>query len=309
MRLRIYSWGTLVRKPRRYAGLGLVWCLFCYCHSGYAETWLVSDLNRKTQQATMQPVSKLQVHEALAASSSAQFDAQGLQYLRDLVQQTAPGHQLVILDLRQEAHGFLNEGLPVSWYGFRNQANVGKTAVQILQQERCYLQQLRQLRRAVIFPFRKNLVGQIIPETGQQIEVQAAYTEASLAKRHGVAYHRFYWTDHLGPTAADLEAFLAVYQCLPQCSWLHMHCRGGAGRAPLLLAIYDILRHGKHESLATILRRHPKVYKKQVVAWKRQAYRARQRLLVDLHAYVVATSVINKASWKTWRASRTLNRC
>src|SRR5262249_17590724 len=62
----------------------------------------------------------------LAASGSAQFSAKEL----DAVRERTGGRPLVVLDLRQESHGFV-DGTAVSWFGPRDAANSGKSRDQI----------------------------------------------------------------------------------------------------------------------------------------------------------------------------------
>jgi hypothetical protein len=68
--------------------------------------------------------------EQLRVSASGQFPAQGL----TAILARAGGGPVVVLDLRQESHGFVG-GTAVSWYGARNWANQGKTPDQIARDE------------------------------------------------------------------------------------------------------------------------------------------------------------------------------
>jgi hypothetical protein len=68
--------------------------------------------------------------DKLQASGSGQFSAKGF----DAVVKRAGGRPLVVLDLRQESHGFVG-GTPVSWFGVRNASNSGKSADQINRDE------------------------------------------------------------------------------------------------------------------------------------------------------------------------------
>jgi len=62
----------------------------------------------------------------LDASGSGQFSAKEL----DAVRERTGGRPLIVLDLRQESHGFV-DGTAVSWFGARDAANSGKSSDQI----------------------------------------------------------------------------------------------------------------------------------------------------------------------------------
>ncbi len=64
--------------------------------------------------------------ETLSISGSAQFSREGLRQL----QEKLAGKKLLVVDLRQESHGFLN-GWPVSWYADHDWANLGKTLKEV----------------------------------------------------------------------------------------------------------------------------------------------------------------------------------
>ena len=68
--------------------------------------------------------------EKLQASGSGQFSAKGFA----AVLRRAGGRPVVVLDLRQESHGFVG-GTAVSWFGVRNAGNSGKSGDQISRDE------------------------------------------------------------------------------------------------------------------------------------------------------------------------------
>src|SRR5690242_18896663 len=62
----------------------------------------------------------------LKASGSAEFSTK--QFLK--IRETLKGKRILVIDLRQEAHGFL-DGYAVSWYGIDDAMNANKTLKQI----------------------------------------------------------------------------------------------------------------------------------------------------------------------------------
>ncbi|MBP5200048.1 MAG: protein tyrosine phosphatase, partial [Schwartzia sp.] len=72
--------------------------------------------------------------DTLRASGSAQCTADGFAALYETLAAAAPGAPIYDVDLRQESHGFV-DGIPVSWFEERNQANAGKTPEEALADE------------------------------------------------------------------------------------------------------------------------------------------------------------------------------
>ena len=65
--------------------------------------------------------------DTLNISGSAQFSAPQFAELADTLRECADGRNVYIIDLRQESHVLVNEGIPLSWYGSHNWANKDMT--------------------------------------------------------------------------------------------------------------------------------------------------------------------------------------
>lgn len=65
--------------------------------------------------------------DTLNISSSAQFSVPQFADLTDTLRECADGRTVYIIDLRQESHVLVNEGIPLSWYGSHNWANKDMT--------------------------------------------------------------------------------------------------------------------------------------------------------------------------------------
>jgi len=68
--------------------------------------------------------------DTLCISGSAQFSTPQFQDLADRLRACAAGRTVYVIDLRQESHVLVNEGIPLSWYGSHNWANAGMTAAE-----------------------------------------------------------------------------------------------------------------------------------------------------------------------------------
>ena len=58
--------------------------------------------------------------DALCISGSAQFSSPQFRALADSLRACAAGRTVYVIDLRQESHVLVNEGIPLSWYGSHN---------------------------------------------------------------------------------------------------------------------------------------------------------------------------------------------
>ena len=58
--------------------------------------------------------------DTLCISGSAQFSVPQFRALASSLRECAGDRTVYVFDLRQESHGFVNEGIPLSWYGTHN---------------------------------------------------------------------------------------------------------------------------------------------------------------------------------------------
>lgn len=109
---------------------------------------------------------------------------------QELQKQGVQPNQVILVDLRQEDHGYLN-GTAVSWYGDNNWANVGKNDAAIRQEEARRLQK-EENRETPYYHLDKKKK----PHYKGTEKVQAALTEQQAAALFGLGYARFASTDH-----------------------------------------------------------------------------------------------------------------
>lgn len=165
----------------------------------------------------------------LNISGSAQFSEPQFRSFAESLRTCAEGKRVIIIDLRQESHGFVN-GIPISWYGSHNWANVGMSieAIERDEQERF-----------------EPMVGTVIKDYGRkddeainetEIHVERFMTERELVESEGFEYYRLPIQDHTWPTSDTLDSFIEFVKALDKDDvWLHFHCRAGKGRTGILI--------------------------------------------------------------------------
>ena len=176
--------------------------------------------------------------DVLRASGSAQPTAAGFASLYATLAAAAPGAPVYDIDLRQESHGFV-DGMPVSWFEERNQANEGKTPEEVAADETARLSALVG-EESTFAPKEKNDKKRFDAVTVTPEKVQ---TEKETAEAAGFRYARFYVTDRAHPDTETVEAFLDFVESLPKDVWVHFHCHAGHGRTTTFLAMYDMIRN------------------------------------------------------------------
>lgn len=183
-------------------------------------------------------------------SGSAQPSILGLSSLvQELAQQGVKPKQIILVDLRQESHGFVN-GQAVSWYGDNNWANVGRTGDAIQKDENRRLEKTLDTETSY-YKLDKNKK----PHFKGKENVVAALTEQQTAASFGLGYARFASTDHIWPEPEEVDAFLAWQKTLPEDAWLYFHCQAGKGRTTAYMIMRDIWLNGQKDSLETICAR------------------------------------------------------
>lgn len=208
------------------------------------------------------------------------------------------------VDLRQESHGFL-DGIPVSWYGDRDWANLGKSQRGALADER------RRLRAAVgktvyIAPLGKHKM----PEGGLVRRVKKAETEQQVAQAAGMHYFRIAATDHIWPTTDNIDRFIAFYRALPTDAWLHFHCEAGVGRTTAYMVMTDMLKNPEVSLKDILYRQHEiggfyygefPIKTKEKDTWKEKYYKEKVTMIAHFYRYVQENHATGYATpWSVW---------
>lgn len=196
-----------------------------------------SNFRKTTDASNLSGKANIQGLETLNISGSQQFSVAGLKLLK----QALPNPKnLVFMDLRQESHGFVN-GLPISWEGDGNKANMGLSYQEVIQNNN---QQLAALK-----------VGSQITIGKTNLTVDNVYSEQTLIRNNGNRYARVTATDTMVPTSQDVDLFLSNLKNIPENSWIHFHCKEGIGRTTTFMTLYDILKNGQNVPLEDIVNR------------------------------------------------------
>ena len=128
--------------------------------------------------------------DKLNASGSAEFTSNSLDIIKSSI-----GKKFVVVDLRQESHGFLN-GSAISWLGLKNDLNKGLSQPEVVKKEDALLGSIK--LNTPIKPF--NSPGNIV--------ANSVSNEETLVKSKDLDYIRFAVTDGESPTDDVVEDFV-----------------------------------------------------------------------------------------------------
>lgn len=167
--------------------------------------------------------------------------------------------RIVLIDLRQESHGFLN-GNAISWYGPQDAANAGKTAAQInSEQMQLLLGLLAKKSVNVNKIIEKSDKGYIAAVKPIEFAVHQVLSESELASHYHLNYYRLYVQDFHAPQAKEVDAFVQIIKNLPADKWVYVHCHAGVGRTTTFMAMYDMMKNAKTVSFEDILKRQQSI--------------------------------------------------
>lgn len=241
----------------------------------------------------------------LRASASGIFRAGFLESLKTLVR----SRSLYIVDLRNEFHGFVN-GIPVSWYGYRNGSNAGKSLSQIEDEETKLLHKLPKKGPFTINRIMEKKWGIIKVIDSFEMVTNQVETERQLAENYEIGYFRIPVVDRYKPTDEQVDMFLSFVKSLPENAWLHFHCRGGAGRSTTFFILYDIIRNGDKASLEEIIQRDCLIGPMNILnfppkeSWKREPAIERAQFIKDFYAYRKNPKGFGHVTWTEWEKGR-----
>lgn len=237
--------------------------------------------------------------DRLRISGSHQFSEDELRVLaRDL----PPG--TVIVDLRQESHGFVNT-LAVSWYSPKDFANEGKPLAAIQADEDRRLADLRRAGTAVILKVAaKDGEGRISAAEPMEVAVESARHERDMTGPLGFGYQRIPVKDHSSPPDGQIDRFLALWRDVTPRGWLHFHCHAGEGRTTAFLAMADMLVNAREVGFEDIVRRQGMLgglnLLEPALGWKGPLARRRKEFLRRFYAYAAANPGGEPLSWAEW---------
>jgi hypothetical protein len=192
--------------------------------------------------------------DTLKASGSGQFSRENLAAIKNAI----GARKIIVLDLRQESHGFINREMPISWYQGQDQINWGKSLSEIELDESRRLDELQKEKTILVYDLIKPANDANAPKTGidpEKIELSSASNEASICKMEQTSYVRIPVADYHHPSDDCVDKFTHLVLSLGQNDWLHIHSGADDGRATTFLAMYDMMHNADKVSFDQIIER------------------------------------------------------
>lgn len=239
----------------------------------------------------------------LRISGSSEFDPKGLDQLA-----AALPRPLVIVDLRQESHGFLGD-IPVVWFAPKDQGNFGKTPAQAAADEAARLAELRSRQNAqVTLIIKKDKDGGIKKSQTESVPSDAVSSEADLAAARGLGYLRLFVTDDMAPDVEQVDRFIAALRGATRNTWFHVHCHAGHGRTTTFMVMYALLYNDEDKSLKRIVAEQAALGGADLLnnpktGWQKDLYLARAAFLRDFAAYAAHNPAGLPLTYGQWRAA------
>ncbi len=231
----------------------------------------------------------------LMASGSGQFSRDQFYAVLGVLR----GKNIVIVDLRQEPHTFLN-GAAVTW-GPPDVVGASRSATQVEQIETAWTHQLARRKFTTLTQFAPGAAADARSWQPIQLklDIREARTEARLVARENLSYLRIAMPDTYVPRDEDVDrfiAFLAANQAsLP---WLYFHCDTGGNRTTLFLTLYDMMRNYYRVQRPKIIARQRKIGGIDLLAGPGKAERA--EFLERFFSYCWQSGPMFHRSWSSW---------
>ena len=217
----------------------------------------------------------------LRASGSSEFSKEGLAEIIGRI----PASAITVVDLREESHGFINDR-PVSWEADKNAINKGKNLAEIVKDEKTRLDD----------------------EVKKRGGIRSSYNEEELCRKLGVKYIRIPVTDFSRPEDSDVDYFIDFVRTLPPDTWLHFHCKAGAGRTTTFMVLYDMMRNADKVSYEDIVVRQYIIGGSDLSgretkgdAWFDVLARERNAFVKEFYRYCRDNRDGFRQSWSEWK--------
>jgi len=195
----------------------------------------------------------------LFISGSEQPSEKGWRDVADYIANRMPKEKrhVVVLDLRQESHGFLN-GRAITLVNANNWINLGKSDVRVVVEQEKWLADLRTKKTItnILTPpqFQARQYAQ-----GKSMVVGTVKNEEYYVNKWHFGYSRLFISDHRAPPDLEVERFVSMVKNRSKDTWFHVHCRGGKGRTTTVMVMYDMLKNANKVSFKEIIARHASI--------------------------------------------------
>ena len=146
------------------------------------------------------------------------------------------GRKIIVIDLRQESHGFIS-GMPITWYCPYD------WSLRYHTHEYCIIDQALRLE---ILSNKEEIEVSTKKNTGtsKKYPVNFVRSEAELCKElegFDLTHYDFKITDHCIPENETVEMLLETFKLHSiDDHTFYFHCRGGAGRTTTAMAMFDM---------------------------------------------------------------------
>lgn len=231
--------------------------------------------------------------DLLEVSASGQFTSTNLILMLNKLPEDKP---IVIVDLREESHGFLH-GIPISWkLPDTTWTNKGMTLWEITQDEKRKLKQILDDNEVLLDPHTDPI----------KLSVTEVMTEKELVESEGLHYVRIPITENHKPTLLQVDALVSLILNKPQDCWLHIHCHGGRGRTTTFLIMYDMIVNARYITFEDILSRQTLIggtdMYKPIAGDDPKFYPVTERLLFlrEFYQYCIENDV-SQISYSHWK--------
>lgn len=194
----------------------------------------ISEIENKEKNTSL----NLQGLNDLNISGSSQFSYTGLD---SIVKYINGNYDIIDIDLRQEAHGFIN-GAPINWPRTPSKADSNLKEIITLEKEKLDSIKIDEPLTYYNLPC-KTVIPKVVSN------------EETFIKERNLTYVRFPVIDGSLPTEKTVNRFIEFVNNQPKNSWLHFHCKEGVGRTTTFMIMYDIMKNAKNVSLDEIIYR------------------------------------------------------
>lgn len=183
---------------------------------------------------------KFRIIPSLNISGSSEFTLSQLVNIKNKIS----NNNVVIVDLRQESHGFVND-VPFSIYSFYELINNGLDTDKTIDSEKQALKSIK--KDSTVLIFNKE------PVLEKTITVNEVKSESDIVNGYGLDYRRFSVRDGSIPSTKVVDDFVNFIKELPSTTHIHFHCLEGEGRTTTFMALHQMMKNTEKLSLDSIL--------------------------------------------------------